>query len=782
MKRKLFFSVSLLLIISSISGCKGSPTRPISIPTSSITNNDNSSNKDSSLTSTDSTSYEDKVSSISSESISSDSSNEPISSEYNSTDSTSVEEKTTSNDSSIINSISSTSSLDSTSESSSLISSEIVSSDVATSSESSSISSSSVILDNIYGGYYSSLKSWENGADLKKKLSDLIQIGEYQPYNSNWEVNALADQSQTNFDMVEQVYSTEEILKKDTYSSSNTKGWQKEHAFCQSLMNHYVSSGQKICEIQDGYEVNSISIRNGDFILTHSDGTEIIVRRLAYFYQNESNQNAINVYYIKNDKLIKDFMIGTSYVGDGDEIEICSVSDINKFISQKTSAINFVDMKVELKDGTIKDLETINRLYVYKNGEGADGGVASDYHNLFASFSSGNSSRSNKQFGIVEDGTSSYDYKATDLLFEPNDSDKGKLARAILYMDTCYEDVSLLDGSYSEDHTLFYNHGMHGNKEIIISWAKTYGVDYHEYQHNIRVEEYQNNRNPYIDFPGLVDYVYGDKQTQAGTLLDVYESSAYKTLKMDNPTLKNIAIENVKYEYTVGEKFSLYDIGNIYEIYTDLSKKNINSNNQIACNINENYEFSTSDLGAKEVVVSYGQHQVKYQIKVSGVDDSKASEYQYSFIVDDKANSSLFGTGSNVLSSTNPMTLNLLGIEFNFSLTAGKRGTGNANKGVGFGSGTSPIDGMVIESTSDVSYESFTKVKAIYINASNSSGGSFTIQVYVGDTLVGSQNANNTDPNTFSFILPQGQEGKVKIVFTNVTKTLYLRDILIDFE
>ncbi|MBE6131993.1 MAG: hypothetical protein E7180_01190 [Erysipelotrichaceae bacterium] len=658
------------------------------------------------------------------------------------------------------------------------ISSEEISSNTPTSEESSS-SNVNVNLNTIYGGYYASISSWTNGEDLKNQLQELISSN-ITPvkYNSNWEVNASADQSQTNFDMVEQVYSTDEIFKTSTYSSSNTKGWQKEHAFCQSLMNHYVSGAQKICEIQEGFEVSSIEVVGDEFILTHSDGKQIIVRRLANAYKNEENKTAMTVYYVENGKIIKDYMLSNQYVADGDEVEICQVSDIKKFVSDSANSINFVNLKVELNDGTFKNLETINRLYIYKEGEGSHGGVASDYHNLFASNSSGNSARSNKQLGVVEDGTASYDYKATDTLFEPNDSDKGKLARAILYMDTCYDDVSLLDGLFTEDQTLFYNQGMHGNRDIIVSWAQEYLVDYHEYQHNVVVQDYQGNRNPYIDFPGLIDYVYGDKQNQSGTLLDVYNTSSYVELSLGEHNYKNLALANVKYTYEVGEKFTKSDVGNAYIVYTDLSTSAVDVN-ALDFTISD-YTFKDSDIGTKVITVSDGQTQVQYQIEVTSKNPLANCEYIHSFLKSDGSADST--TYKDVDSSKGPLTVSCSGIDFVYTVANGKRGTGSQTKGVGFGSGTTPVGTLTIESSTNVNYNSSTYMNAVYVNACNANAGSFTVSLYVGDTLIGSEYCDATSSTLLAFAIDPSLEGKLKIEFTNVNKTLYIKEIAINFD
>ena len=65
------------------------------------------------------------------------------------------------------------------------------------------------------------------------------------------------------------------------------------------------------------------------------------------------------------------------------------------------------------------------------------------------------------------------------------------------------------------------------------------------------------------------------------------------------------------------------------------------------------------------------------------------------------------------------------------------------------------------------------------VNASNANGGSFTLKVYVGDTLVGTYTSNATTATLFEFELDQSLQGKVKIEFTGVNKTLYVKEIAI---
>ena len=93
------------------------------------------------------------------------------------------------------------------------ISSNTSSSTSSTISTSSSSSTSSILepvdINSYYEGYYSSLSSWENGNDLKEQLKNIISKNiVYTPYSSTWSVLQKADQSQTNFDKVETVYSS----------------------------------------------------------------------------------------------------------------------------------------------------------------------------------------------------------------------------------------------------------------------------------------------------------------------------------------------------------------------------------------------------------------------------------------------------------------------------------------------------------------------------------------------------------------------------------------------
>jgi len=99
-------------------------------------------------------------------------------------------------------------------------------------------------------------------------------------------------------------------------------------------------------------------------------------------------------------------------------------------------------------------------------------------------------------------------------VFEPNDEYKGDFARIYFYMATCYEDK--LSG-WSCDM-------LAGNKypaykdwavKMLLRWAMEDPVSEKEINRNKAVYARQGNRNPFVDYPGLEQYIWGDKKDVA---------------------------------------------------------------------------------------------------------------------------------------------------------------------------------------------------------------------------------------------------------------------------
>ncbi len=103
-------------------------------------------------------------------------------------------------------------------------------------------------------------------------------------------------------------------------------------------------------------------------------------------------------------------------------------------------------------------------------------------------------------------------------VFEPNDEIKGDIARIYFYMVTCYED-RFTNWSAGSAKQVFSSDKYQGLKtwcmDMMMRWSKQDPVDATEIARNNAVQEVQGNRNPFVDYPGLEQYVWGDKKDVA---------------------------------------------------------------------------------------------------------------------------------------------------------------------------------------------------------------------------------------------------------------------------
>lgn len=119
-------------------------------------------------------------------------------------------------------------------------------------------------------------------------------------------------------------------------------------------------------------------------------------------------------------------------------------------------------------------------------------------------------------------------------VFEPNDEIKGDMARMYMYMVTCYEDVC---ASWGHDVFSSSNLGFESwYLDMLMRWAQQDPIDDIEIARNNAVYEVQGNRNPFVDYPGLEDYIWGSKTDQQ-FFYDNYEGgeSTYVAMPMFTP-------------------------------------------------------------------------------------------------------------------------------------------------------------------------------------------------------------------------------------------------------
>ena len=198
-------------------------------------------------------------------------------------------------------------------------------------------------------------------------------------------------------------------------------------------------------------------------------------------------------------------------------------------------------------DGTIWDMYSSSKRYFVANGTtpctqdiehclpkswwggGTDtkskaDSIYRDLYNLNPADKQANSSKNNYPPGHVVKGdkfdngcfrmdkntSSQYGY----FCFEPAEEYRGDFARAYFYMVTAYEDRTL-NTQYadycSEKSYLFFSDAI---IQVLLDWHRADPVSRKELERLEAISTIQHNRNCYIDYPELVEYIWGEKKGQ----------------------------------------------------------------------------------------------------------------------------------------------------------------------------------------------------------------------------------------------------------------------------
>ena len=119
--------------------------------------------------------------------------------------------------------------------------------------------------------------------------------------------------------------------------------------------------------------------------------------------------------------------------------------------------------------------------------------MQSDMHNLFPSIGEVNGDRSNFVFGEIEGEERKYgqcDFEVKNRIAEPKESFRGNIARSYFYMSHQYK------MKISDEY-----------EEMLREWHFSDPPDDWERDRNSLIEDVQGNRNPFIDYPELVERV-----------------------------------------------------------------------------------------------------------------------------------------------------------------------------------------------------------------------------------------------------------------------------------
>lgn len=180
--------------------------------------------------------------------------------------------------------------------------------------------------------------------------------------------------------------------------------------------------------------------------------------------------------------------------------------------------------------------------------------MKSDMHHLFPTDEVANNVRNNYPFGEATNSTWSVGgsiYDGITQVFEPRDQQKGATARAMLYFVMRYQN---------------YNNFMNSQEAILKTWNHSFLPTQIEQTRNNAIYTWQNNRNPFIDYPQLADRITSFSTTSVapvnynlditqpeinyglvlnGTNLDyhfVMVNNGNQTIQMDSFSLSNTNI------------------------------------------------------------------------------------------------------------------------------------------------------------------------------------------------------------------------------------------------
>ena len=149
-----------------------------------------------------------------------------------------------------------------------------------------------------------------------------------------------------------------------------------------------------------------------------------------------------------------------------------------------------------------------------------------DLFNLYPADATANGRKSNNPIGVVDGSISfqngvtkvgkSSSYRADSLItaWEPADQWKGDFARTYFYMATCYSHMTSLwtttEGLLTVDpkSPLLMRPWVYN---LMLEWAEADPLDEIEKERNEAIFDIQGNRNPFVDYPELCHYIWGEQ-------------------------------------------------------------------------------------------------------------------------------------------------------------------------------------------------------------------------------------------------------------------------------
>lgn len=235
-------------------------------------------------------------------------------------------------------------------------------------------------------------------------------------------------------------------------------------------------------------------IANPSEVRAHNYGDVIDILKEAD--QNPANSNQVWLMYVEEPRSKLDFQDSNSNIGKWNREHI------------------FPQSRGGFQDGTSSFPDGIN-VWLPTNADDILAGHG-DAHHIRAEDGAENSLRSNRDYGSDYNGPSG-----------SVGSWHGDVARSLFYMAVRYNGLNLVNGNPADNIV-----GQMGDLASLLTWNTTDPSDDFEMNRNNYIYTWQHNRNPFIDYPNLADYIFGANFGQAW----------FSNLSNDNFTTDAIAI------------------------------------------------------------------------------------------------------------------------------------------------------------------------------------------------------------------------------------------------
>ncbi|MDE5607831.1 MAG: endonuclease [Muribaculaceae bacterium] len=203
-------------------------------------------------------------------------------------------------------------------------------------------------------------------------------------------------------------------------------------------------------------------------------------------------------------------------------------------------------------------------------------------------------------------------------VFEPVDEYKGDFARSYFYMAACYYDKI---AGWNSDMLAHNNYPAFSSwaLNLLLKWHRQDPVSKKETDRNDAVYAHQHNRNPFIDYPELVEYIWGNKNGTdwtPGGQIEAILSSPYDGASYD------IGITGIGVERSVN--IPLKGTGLTSPVSATISGKGFTlSSNSVAADLVNNGRgsivvyYSSSTAGKASATLTLTSGSIKHTVTIT---------------------------------------------------------------------------------------------------------------------------------------------------------------------